>query len=170
MTPNNYRQHDTITDYGDGHADYAKIIYETWKLPDSNSYQFYHPPLNAFIQAIWMHISNGLLQLMNVLPFNLKYDLSNYYTLFETTEILSCMYMIIVCYITIRIFTRLKISNKAKILGMIFILFFPRLIQFSAQENNDPLVVLFSFFTIYFTFRWWDDKSWFNTKIYAFIG
>lgn len=164
ITPFNYRQHDTYYEYdNDFHFNYAETIYRTGKLPDSNDNQFYHPPLNAFCQATWMHIFKPFLMFVNLmLPADFKFDVESMTTLFETTQILSCMYMIIVCYLTIRIFKNLKLNRIAKIFGICFIIYFPRLVQFAAQENNDPICVLFCFFTIFFTFRYWKNKSWFN--------
>lgn len=162
ITPFNYRQHDTTGDVG--HEAYASIIYKTWQLPDSNEYQFYHPPLNAFTQACWMHIFKPFLMFANLfLSSDFKFDVNSMDVLYETTQILSCMYMIIVCYLVIRIFKSLNLNKIAKIFGICFVIFFPRLIQFAAQENNDPICVFFCFWTIFFTFRYWKNKSWFNT-------
>lgn len=161
ITPFNYRQHDTTGSVG--HEAYARIIYETGGLPTTNEYQFYHPPLNAFFQSTWIHIFKPFLCFSNIFLGELfKFDVTNFDVLYESTQILSCMYMIIVCYLVIRIFKSLNIRKIAKLFGICFVIFFPRLIQFAAQENNDPLCVLFCFFTIFFTFRYTKNKSWFN--------
>jgi len=162
ITPFNYRQHDTTGEVG--HEAYALTIFKTGGLPTTNEYQFYHPPLNAFCQSTWMHIFNPFLSFANIfLNDSFKFDLSNMDTLYETTQILSCFYMVLVCYLTIRIFKSLKLRKISKLFGICFVIFFPRLIQFAAQENNDPLCVLFCFFAIFFTFRYSRNKSWFNT-------
>ena len=71
ITPYNYRQHDVFSYNAAGHEGYALTIYKTGQLPtqvDSNGYldyQFYHPPLNAFMQAalcisvshLWLYIT-----------------------------------------------------------------------------------------------------------------
>ena len=53
-TPIVTRQHDTYNSGRTGHEAYAWTIFSTGKLPTTNSYQFYHPPLNATIQACFM--------------------------------------------------------------------------------------------------------------------
>ena len=59
-TAGSARQHDTFTPNHDGHEAYAWILFTTGKLPDNNVYQFYHPPLNAMVQAAFMHFIQGL--------------------------------------------------------------------------------------------------------------
>ena len=163
ITPYNYRQHDTVTPYGDGHENYAWIIYETGGLPESNVYQFYHPPLTAFLQACWMHLFRPSLEFANIFIYaEYQFDINNMHVMFETTQILSCMLMVILCYFVIKIFYHLDVNKIAKLFGVCFIIFFPRLIQFAAQENNDPVCVFFCFLAIYFTFRYYYQKSWFN--------
>lgn len=162
ITPFDYRQHDTTGPVG--HEAYAATIYNTGGLPTTNEYQFYHPPLNAFMQSTWMHIFKPFLMFSNLfLSDAYKFNVENMDVLYETTQILSCFYMVLVVYLTIRIFKSLKLGKPAKIFAICFVIFFPRLIQFAAQENNDPLCVLFCFFAIFFTFRYAKNKSWFNT-------
>ena len=59
ITPVNYRQHDVFSYNDAGHQGYAFIVL-SGKLPDQIDktghldYQFYHPPFNAFMQAMCM--------------------------------------------------------------------------------------------------------------------
>ena len=163
ITPYNYRQHDTVTPYGDGHENYAWIIYETGGLPETNVYQFYHPPLTAFLQSCWMHCFKPFLEFSNLfLDIDHQFDTSSMHVMFESTQIMTCMFMVLLCYFVIKIFYHLDVNKIAKIFGVCFVIFFPRLVQFAAQENNDPICVFFCFLTIYFTFRYYYQKSWFN--------
>lgn len=50
-TPITERQHDVYSINDEGHLGYIYRIYETSKLPDTNSVQFYHPPLFHYIGA-----------------------------------------------------------------------------------------------------------------------
>ena len=63
-TPVSVRQQDTYNRALTGHEAYAWIVYTTGKLPATNDYQFYHPPLNAFVQAAFMKVTNALTQLL----------------------------------------------------------------------------------------------------------
>ena len=171
MTPYNYRQHDVITDWMDGHEGYAWTLYETGKLPttvDADghlAYQFYHPPLNAFVQSIFMHISKGIMQIFNACAGKQVYDVNDVHTLFQTSEVLSCFYMNIAIYFGIKIAYKLKIENKFKLFGAAFIALFPALILLAGQENNDPLCVMNCFIVIYFTIRWWENRTYFNAAM-----
>ena len=81
ITPYNYRQHDVFSYNAAGHEGYALTIYKTGQLPtqvDSNGYldyQFYHPPLNAFMQAAFMHICKPFMALYNLISGTKYYDL-----------------------------------------------------------------------------------------------
>lgn len=158
ITPYNYRQHDTLGDVG--HEAYACDYLYNFKLPNTNEYQFYHPPLNAFIQGLWMHIMKPFLIMFS-------YDISDMNVLFETTEILSTMYMVIATYFGIKLIYKLKANSLGKIFGVAFIALFPRLIQFAAQLNNDPLCVMFCFIAVYYSFKWAKDRSYLNAVIIA---
>ena len=168
MTPYNYRQHDVITDWMDGHEGYAWTLYTTGKLPttvDADghlAYQFYHPPLNAFLQSLFMHVSKGFMQVYNAMAGKTVYDVNDMHTLFQTSEILACFYMNVAIYFGIKIAYKLKIDNKFKGLGAAFIALFPALILMAGQENNDPLCVMNCFIVTYFTICWWENRSYFN--------
>ena len=73
VTPYNYRQHDVLSHNNAGHEGYAWTIYSTGKLPtqvDADGhldYQFYHPPFNALMQALFMHICKPFMLAYNAL-------------------------------------------------------------------------------------------------------
>lgn len=167
ITPYGTRQHDTISINNDGHEAYAFFIYNSFKLPDSNAYQFYHPPLNALMQGLFMHISRDYLEIGNSIAGKTIFDLSNKHVLYETTQILSLLYMTITSWVGVKIINEFNVSNKAKLVGYIFMIFFPRLVQLSAQENNDAICVMFSFIAILYSIRYWKDKSWSNLIVIA---
>ena len=173
ITPYNYRQHDVFSSSNAGHQGYAWTIYTTGQLPtqvDSQGYldyQFYHPPLNACMQALMMHLSKPLMNLYNSVFNSSYYVTDDMNSLFQTSEILSCFYMNIAIYFGLKTINLLHIENKYKIPGIIFICLFPALIILAGQENNDPLCVMNCFIVIYFTVKWWENHSYFNA---AMIG
>ena len=111
-TPITSRQHDTFNKANTGHEAYAWSIFSTGKLPTTNSYQFYHPPLNALIQANFMKFMQAFTTFLtehlgfNASDFPAKY-LQGYtssklpkgsemrFFLFSTTQILSATYSVI---------------------------------------------------------------------------
>ena len=102
--PYNYRQHDVFSSTNAGHEGYAWTIYTTGALPtqlDSQGhldYQFYHPPFNALMQALMMHISKPFMYLFDGVLQNGYYNPNDMHSLFQTSEILSCFYMNVAIY------------------------------------------------------------------------
>ena len=163
------RQYDTFPSTGDGHYAYALSFYETGKLPNyhiraDNIYQFYHPPLNAFIQGVFMHLFEGI----NVFS-NLESDTE---ILYGSCMILASFYMCLTSYFFIKTVLLFPFSNKAKTYSVLFLSLYPRLIQLSGQLNNDGLSILFSSIALYFFFLWFDKKkSYLNISLSAlFVG
>ena len=217
ITPYNYRQHDVFSLSIAGHEGYALTIFKTGSLPtqvDRNGnldYQFYHPPFNAFMQALMMRISIPFMKLYNFISGSNYYDVQqmenftmdgfkeayqyvdNYrvnnpsynplasqeawnaakayanpvHLLYQTSEILSAFYMSIALFFAIKIAYKLKVNNKFKALGALFVALFPAMFLLAGQENNDPLCIMNCFIVIYFTVRWWEKHTYFNA---AMIG
>jgi len=175
------RQHDTCS-YS-GHEGYAFVIYSTGKLPVTNEYQFYHPCLNAAVQAGFMQIMKPILELTNSIFGRTVYDLTNMFSmpypsypypnlyfnhnLYMTTQILAVMYSAICSYFICKLVYRLKISKSAKLVGISFGLFFPRLYQLAAQENNDMLCIMFAVIALYYTYVFYKNRSWFSITAIA---
>ena len=80
ITPYNYRQHDVFSHTIAGHEGYALTIFKTGQMPNKVDqtghldYQFYHPPFNAFMQSLMMHISIPFMKLYNLLSGSNYYD------------------------------------------------------------------------------------------------
>ncbi|MGN0819766.1 MAG: glycosyltransferase family 39 protein [Christensenellaceae bacterium] len=182
LTPASVRQYDTYTRYSNGHEAYAWKIFSDFKLPDTNDYQFYHPPLNAFLQAVFMRITH-VLSLIFVKAFNfgdafyLKYcdagfpsylaDQSQRYYLYSTCQILSVFYSVLTMVVGYKILKSVGLKGYNLVVCFAFFAFFPRHIVFSATLNNDPLSYLLSLSAIYFTIRWWKDKKLGNILLIA---
>lgn len=189
-TPLNARQHDTWSSNCDAHFDYALSFYLSGKLPthhitycsdylcyynNTGVYQFYHPPLNAFIQGIFMKIYDGF----NITNLNISslftqdyinsvssfYNVSNetiysYISLYGSNQILSCFYTIITSYFIIKIISLFVKKEKSFVFASVFALFMPRLFQLGAQLNNDTLSLMLSVLSLYYTLKWFrlNDK------------
>ncbi len=164
-TPGTTRQHDTWSSNYDGHFAYADIIFSTGALPTTNEYQFYHPPLNALIQAGFMHVFEGITDFVNTYCSAIIYGgalEATHDAYYSSCQILSLMYSTIVMECAIRLFRRMKLKGRAWTISSAFVIFFPRLIQLSGQLNNDMLSIMFAIMGIYFAVRWRDEKSYFS--------
>jgi len=166
ITPAATRQHDTFTKNFDGHEAYAWTIYSTNRLPKTNIYQFYHPPLNALFQAGFMHFFSGLTDLLTTL-----FGLGDYFAtefligkpdyidgerflLYSSCQILSVMYSMVACVYSIKIIKAFGFSNKVNLLLYAFVILFPRNIQISAQLNNDTLSYTLSILALFTCVKW----------------
>ena len=177
ITPVNYRQHDVFSSTNAGHQGYAWTLYTTGQLPtqiDAQGhldYQFYHPPFNAIMQALMMHISKPFMNLYNTVFVSEYYNTEDMNSMFQTSEILSCFYMNVAIYFGIKMAYKLKVKNLFKVFGALFIALFPALIILAGQENNDPLCVMNCFIAMYFTICWLEDHSYKNAIFLGiFIG
>ena len=165
-TPASVRQHDTYTPNFDGHEAYAFTIFETGKLPTSNIYQFYHPPLNAAVQAAFMHLTQSLLGLLSKLyPQGdaflslFTYGKPNYidetrWFLYSSCQILSVLYSFIACVVSLKILKLFHFPTPTKGLLAAFLVLFPRTIQFSGMLNNDALAFTLAVCALYFALKW----------------
>ena len=167
VTSPNTRQYDTYSGNYDGHEAYAWGLYEDFQMPQTNDYQFYHPPLNAFLQAMFMHLTNGLTRLYSSIfgaseyfmkAFNDgKPDWLNSYRfyLYGTCQILAYMYSVIIMIFGLKILKLIGLKGKNLVFWFAFFALFPRHIISSATLNNDHLAYLFTIAAAYYALKWW---------------
>ncbi len=160
------RQHDTYSSNFNGHEAYAWTLFKTGKLPTTNDYQFYHPPLNAIVQAGFMKgmqgVTAGLSSLFGWEDFTAKFsyampsyitDVDRYY-LFSTCQILSVAYSFLTAAVLVKTVYLFDFSNRTKVLLSAFVIFYPRQIQFAGMLNNDPLAYLLAAVALYAVLKW----------------
>lgn len=172
--PSTVRQHDV---WGNNeHSEYAFYIYDTGALPPTNNCQFYHPPLNAFLQSTWMHIMDFIVNLFGLTNYvstsfqsGMYSDYNAYrYFLYGSCAILSCFYRFIESIFFIKILTLYKTEGKDVTLLACLACFYPRLNEFSGLLNNDPVSFLFSTLAIYYALRFVKEgKSWYSILMCA---
>lgn len=167
VTAPNSRQYDTFTAAYDGHEAYAWGLYEDFKMPETNNYQFYHPPINAFLQAMFMHLTDGLTRLYGSIFGVSDYFLTAFnegkpewlasyrYYLYGTCQILSYIYSVIIMIFGLKILRVIGLKGKKLVFWFAFFALFPRHIILSATLNNDGLAYLFTLAAVYFALKWW---------------
>ncbi len=161
------RQQDTYTKNFDGHEAYAWTIFSTGKLPTTNDYQFYHPPLNALVQAWFMRfvawLSTGLGELFSLgdyFPSAFLYGKPDYildetrWFLYSSCQVLSMLYSLAACVGMLKILKLFAFQGKTRLLLATFVVLFPRTVQFSGMLNNDGLAFALSVFALYFALKW----------------
>lgn len=166
-TPASSRQHDTFSKNFDGHEAYAWTIFSTGKLPTTNKYQFYHPPLNALMQGAFMRIMNGFCELFSVggaFFEKFAYRKPDYvdeerYFLFSSTQILAVFYSVVTMIVSLKILRLFDFSDKTKILTAAIVVLYPRNIHFAGMLNNDALAYMFSTLALYYGLKWWKGEK-----------
>lgn len=152
------------------HFRYAETIFLTGKLPNNNTYQFYHPPLNAIIQSGFMAFFEKLFGFINNhcvwLTSNRGLILSNE-SYYHACTVLSMVYVTVITVTAAKIFKELNVKGLGGLLACFFVIFFPRLIQFSGQLNNDVLCLMFSVLSVYYAIKFYKNCSWLNLILLA---
>ncbi len=161
------RQHDV---WGDtSHEGYAWTIYDTGKLPTTNEWQFYHPPLNAFIQATFMKFFDALTQLIQKFTsFSIEGFMDGQggteayrYYLYSSCSILSVFYSVIASFVMVKTLIAMGIKDTALVLSSAVVILFPTLTVFAGALNNDPLAFTCSCLAVYKCVKWWKcGKRW----------
>ena len=157
-------QHDVFTSWFDGHEAYAWTLFETGALPTKNDYQMYHPPLNAMVQAGFMHVMKGVSALFPELVDGFGYGKPNYltaerYYLYTSCQILSVTWSFIVSVISLKILKTFRFSEKTYLILAAIVVLYPRNIQFATMLNNDGIAYLCMMTALFFALRWWQKKS-----------
>ncbi len=154
-TPITERQHDVYSINDQGHLGYIYTIYQTGKLPDTNSIQFYHPPLFHSIAAGWLEVND---------IFSVSLDKS-----IEGIQIITAIFSSLIMLVAYRIVEEIEIKNIYKIFIIAVMAFHPTFIILAGSINNDVLMILLSFYIILYLIKWNDDPNTKNTIILAII-
>lgn len=145
-----------ISDDGIGHYGYILNIFNG-HLPETNLYQFYHPPLYYIISAVFVKIGT------------IFYDgAKNFKDCMFLAQSVSCIASVITLDSSVKLMKELKMSAKAQIPAVLLIAVYPTHILMSGRVNNDSLVLMFMVLSIYYTVKWFNNRSLSNILKIAF--
>jgi hypothetical protein len=146
------RQHDMgefDTDLGlNYHAEYIEYILENHKLLNEDitlHWQFYHPPLQHIICAIFFGIYRKLAP-------GLAHN-------WDALQALSLFYSLVTLAVSKRFIKHWNITPKGNILAYLTVAVHPQLIVFSGALNNDPLSVMFAIAGFYLACVWYQEEK-----------
>lgn len=146
-------QHDVNGE--NGHFSYIQTIFIQNRLPSTNQYQYYQPPLHHFISAMWLKVFSKLIR--------------SYTTLIESLQFVPLIYSMLLLIVINKILKELKIKDKYKNLILVIMAFHPTFTILSGSINNDMLSILLIFCTLYELILWYKKSDMVNTIILAII-
>ena len=124
-----------------GHADYIITLMEG-HLPDSNEYQFYHPPLFHALAAV---ITDAFRILSGKQDVNI---------LLEAGKLISCWSSVLTLFLSVPICRELELGKAGKIIVVALAAFLPEYYLLAGRLNNDALSVMFMTAIILYTLKW----------------
>lgn len=137
-----------------GHASYILHLFYG-KLPNSNGYQFYHPPFYHFLSSVTMHIV-GLLKGIKEGEY-----------LIDSAKLISCFASCGVLFQIKEFLKETDIKGKIANIIMLIVAFCPNFYLMSGRVNNDSLVFFFMVVAIRYTYKWYYNQDWKSIIILA---
>ncbi|MFR7991850.1 MAG: ArnT family glycosyltransferase [Lachnospiraceae bacterium] len=151
------RAHDygTLEPDAAGHANYIISLYQDGRLPDSNAYQFYHPPLYYILSALVMHPAGWLTGADSIRE------------LMNAAKIVSCAASCGTLLLIWRIAQECRLQKGTMLFVMSFAACFPNMFLLAGRVNNDSLSVFFQALIVLYTIRWYRDRRMKNIAVLA---
>ena len=146
-------QHDVNGE--NGHFSYIQTIFIQNRLPSTNQYQYYQPPLHHFISAMWLKVFSKLIR--------------SYTTLIESLQFVTLIYSMLLLIVINKILKELKIKDKYKNPILVIMAFHPTFTILSGSINNDMLSILLIFCALYELIKWYKKSDMVNTIILAIV-
>ena len=149
------RGHDIGPFDDDGHFGYMYQIFSTGTLPQTNTYQFYHPPFAHIVQALVVKV------------FSWFQPGAETTSLFEAAKIVPCFAACALLWVCRSLCREVKLSGRATAIALAIIAFQPTFFIFSSSINNDSLMLLFFMIAVLYTIRWVEAPTMKNILLIA---
>ncbi len=138
-------QHDVESLNSSGHLSYIYYIFKNFKLPNSNEWQFSHPPLHHILSAVAVWFGS-------LLGFTIERS-------FENIQLLTVFYSSVSMLLGIKICRELGIKGKVLVLCSLILAFFPGMFILSGSINNDILMITLVLSATLFLVKWYKSPS-----------
>lgn len=140
-----YNQHDVESLDSKGHLSYIYYIAENLCLPNSNDWQYSHPPLHHIISAVFVKFCTAI-----------GYSLNRS---FENIQLLTVFYSSLLMPIGLMICKQCKIKGKTLLLCAVLLSFHPTFFILSGSINNDVLTIMLSMSGFLYLLKWYNSPS-----------
>ncbi len=138
-------QHDVESLNSSGHLSYINYIFNNGSLPDTNYWQFSHPPLHHLISAVVVWFGD-------LLGFSLERS-------FENIQLLTVIYSSVSMIIGVKICSELGVNVKALIICCLILAFFPGMFVLAGSINNDILMIMLTLISLLYLIKWYKAPS-----------
>lgn len=138
--PYTANQHDIETLEGNGHLRYILGLANYYRLPETNEWQLYNPPLHYFFAAIVYKIGNAL-------GFSVD-------RCFENVQLLSTFWATATVTSAYKLLRLLKFKGLPFILSFSLIAFYPTMTILGGSINNDVLSLFLITCSLIYTVKW----------------
>jgi len=143
----------------EGHFAYVFKLFAYGQLPDTNAYQFYHPPFQHILEAITVKF------------FSLFQTNTDIKSLFEATKLVPCFASCAIMPVSFKICKEMKLPRQATAIALTIIAFHPTFYILSASINNDAVMLLLFMAAVLYTIRWYYRPTMKNIALIGlFIG
>ncbi|MBE6798839.1 MAG: glycosyltransferase family 39 protein [Ruminococcaceae bacterium] len=150
-------QHDVESLRSSGHLSYIYNLATGNGLPESNEWQYSHPPLYHVLAA-------GIVKLSNALGFSPDRG-------FENIQLLTLLFSTLISVVSVVLFKELRLKGKPFCLASAFCSLHPTFFIFAGSINNDCLMTLLSLTAVLFLVKWWHRPTVLNAVLIGlFIG
>ena len=146
-TPYYIRAHDVASLNDPGHLSYIYNLFEHARLPQTNQYEFYQPPLQHIAQAAV------------VKAFSWFQPEKDFLAVVDASKLVPCFASCAVLVVSRRLCEALNLSDRAIAIAMAVLAFQPTFYVLSASINNDALTLLFFMTAVLYTVRWYHSQS-----------
>lgn len=139
-------QHDVESINSSGHLSYIYTLATKWQLPQSNIWQFCHPPLHHFLAA-------------------LVYKLGEFFRFsqercFESIQYLTVFYSTCTTVWFYKILKQIGVKGRALVYSLIIFAFHPTFTILAGSINNDMLTIMLCTGAIYYLLKWCEQPKW----------
>lgn len=157
-TPTYVRTHDLGSFSGDnsGHLNYIYYLYTNKRLPLSNDFELYHPPLYHFLCAVVYALAVRLAPGRD--PGQLL----------EIIKVVNCFSSCATLAVIYRIFTELELKGELRAAATAVCAFMPVTFIFAGLVNNDSMSFFFYMMAVLYLIKWCRNKDFKDIIIMAF--
>lgn len=149
-SPAQLRQHDFYDT--NGHLSYIMNFVNGGGLPDSNEWQYYHPPLHHFIFSLFVRFFHLLGRTETT-------------ALCESLQYISGFYSAAMMVVVWRFLCISGIGRRATLAAMAVFCLHPTFYVMGGSMNNDDFMLLLFFSSLLYLLRWYQNPGWKNSLL-----